>query len=82
MRRTDCDRTVQRYNNQSRPGKWKPLQPGASVDFEVKETGWQVKKQFFGVLINTEPTYWDEVEVLGEYTSMVRTLKSQPGMFP
>ena len=77
VRRTDCDRTVQRYNNLSRPGKWKPLLSGSSVEFEVKETSGQVKKQFFGVLVNTEPILWDEVEVLGEYTSMVRTLKPQ-----
>ncbi len=76
VRRTDCDREVGRYNIQLPRNKWKPLQPGASVEFEVKETGWQVKKQFVGVLINTEPTCWDEVEVLGEYTGMFRTFKS------
>lgn len=82
VKRTDCDREVGRYNIQLPRNKWKPLQPGASVEFEVKETGWHVKKQFFGVLINTEPTFWDEVEVLGEYTSMFRTFKPQPGVFP
>jgi hypothetical protein len=39
------------------------LLPGSSVEFEVKERAWQVKKQFLGVLVNTEPTFWDEVEV-------------------
>ena len=81
VRRTDCDRTVQRYNNLSRPRKWKPLLSGSSVEFEVKETSGQVKKQFFGVLVNTEPILWDEVEVLAGYTSMVRTIKPQPGVF-
>ena len=84
VRRTDCNREVERqsHNIQFPRNKWKLLQPGASVEFEVQERGWQAKKQFFGVLINTEPTYWNEVEVLGEYTSMFRTFKSQPGVFP
>jgi hypothetical protein len=82
VRRTDCNREVERQSHitQFPRNKWKPLQPGASVEFEVQERGWQTKKQFFGVLINTEPTYWDEVEVLVEYTSMFRTLKTQPGI--
>jgi hypothetical protein len=76
VKRTDRDRLIERDRIVSRQSKWKPLQPGASVEFEVREIGGQVKRQFFGVLVNTEPTYWDEVEVLGEYTSMFRTFKS------
>ena len=78
VRRTDCNNKVERNLIEWRRKKWKPLLPGSSVEFEVHERGWHLNKQFFGVLVNTEPTYWDEVEVLGEYTSMFRTFKYQP----
>ena len=42
--RTDCDRSLNRYHALMRlPITWKPLLPGASVEFELKEIGWQVK---------------------------------------
>jgi len=82
-RRTDLDRAVSRdFAEQYADRKWKPLPPGSSVEFEVQERGWQVKELLFGVLVNTEPTFWDEIEVFGKYSSMFRAFKNDIWVFP
>jgi hypothetical protein len=79
-KRTDSDRAVSRYYayEQRSSLRWIRLPPHSSVEFEVSEIGWQAKEQIYAVTLNTEPTYWDEVEIQGEYTSLFRTFKSEP----
>lgn len=79
-KRTDLDRALSRSNAEAKENlAWKRLPSGSSVEFEVTEIGWQqVKEQFLGVLLNTEPVYWDEVELLSPYTSMFRSFQHVP----
>jgi hypothetical protein len=79
-KRTDSDRTLSRYDayEQRTSLRWIRLPPRSSVEFEVVEIGWEAKEQIYAVTLNTEPTYWDEVEIQGEYTSLFRTFKSEP----
>ena len=80
--RTDSDRSVSRYNAyEQRPTfnmSWRRLPAHSSVEFEVSETGWKAQEQVYAVSLNTEPTYWDEVEIQGEYSSIFRTFKNDP----
>ncbi len=83
-KRTDLDRAVTRYSAHELrfDMSWKLLPPRSAVEFEVEEIGWEPTEQSYAVSLNTEPTYWDEVEIQGEYSSMVRTFKNEPVMLP
>ena len=60
--------------------QWIRLPDAASVEFELVEVGWKLRKdQTCAVTLNTEPTYWDETQVRATYLSMFRTFTEENG---
>jgi len=84
FQRTDLDRAQSRYYayEQWANINWRPLPHGSSVDFEVVERSSRARELFYAVILNNEPTLWDEIELLGKYMSMFRTFKNELGLQP
>jgi hypothetical protein len=60
--------------------QWIRLPVGASVEFDLVEIGWELRKEETCVVtLNTEPTYWDETQVRAKYRSLFRTFTEEMG---